>query len=160
MKKNRRHVMKRSLPMILVILLVFSIGACAANRTPEPSPTPTPSPSPAPANNVTYKDGTYTGEGDKRQYGYENATVVITNGKIETITLRRLENDGKEVNYDDWTGKEVNGKVRPNLKKYRTDLADQMVEKQTYNVDIISGATDSSKGWQLAVQRALEKAKK
>jgi uncharacterized protein with FMN-binding domain len=33
-----------------------------------------------------------------------------------------------------------------------------MVKEQTYKVDSISGATESSVNWKLAVQRALEKA--
>ncbi|MDF2698646.1 MAG: FMN-binding domain protein [Haloplasmataceae bacterium] len=52
----------------------------------------------------TYIDGTYSGEGDKRQYGYENATVTIVSGEITEIILRRLNNDGTEVDYNQWTG--------------------------------------------------------
>ena len=106
-----------------------------------------------------YKDGTYDGEGDEWQYGAENATVVISDGKMSEITLRRLDKEGNEVDYDMWTGAEKDGKTYPNLKQHRIDMAQTMIEKETYEVDTITGATISSENWKLAVKRALEKAK-
>ncbi|MBZ4644619.1 MAG: hypothetical protein JG777_108 [Clostridia bacterium] len=177
--------MKRLLSIVLVVLVIFSVSACAparptppqASPTPSPSPSPVPSPSPSPSpaaspspspsplpspgpGSTSYKDGTYTADGDKWQYGNENATVVIKDGKMTDITLRRLDIEGKEVNYDEWAGQEVDGKKRPNLKQFRKDLASKMLEKQTYEVDSISGATVSSNNWKLAVQRALKAALK
>ncbi|MDF2671980.1 MAG: hypothetical protein K0R09_245 [Clostridiales bacterium] len=109
-------------------------------------------------NKVNYRDGTYTEEGDKWKYGNENATVIISNGRISGITLRRLDNIGKEVNYEEWVGEKVNGYIMPNLNKYRLDLAQKMLEKQTYDVAAISGATISSENWKRAVHKALDKA--
>jgi uncharacterized protein with FMN-binding domain len=105
-----------------------------------------------------YKDGTYTEEGDKWQYGNENATVIIRDGKIAGITLRKIDKIGKEVNYDQWIGKNINGNIKPNLKEYRINLVKKMSEKQTYDVDAIAGATISSENWKRAVHRALDKA--
>lgn len=104
-----------------------------------------------------YKEGTYTEEGDKWQYGNENATVKISSGRITGITLRRLDANGKEIRYEEWDGKKVNGITKPNINKYRIDLARRMLEKQSYDVEIVSGATISSNNWKKAVQRALEK---
>ncbi len=106
-----------------------------------------------------YKDGTYTQKGDEWEHGNEDATVVIADGKMKEVTLRRLDKEGKEVDYEQWTGKEINGKVYPNLKKYREDLAKAMVDQQTYDVDTIAGATVSSDNWKLAAKRALQEAK-
>lgn len=106
----------------------------------------------------SYKDGTYTEEGDKWKYGNENATIIINNGKIASIILRKLDNIGKEVNYDQWVGKSINGKINPNLNEYRIDLAQKMLEKQTYEVESISGATISSENWKRAVRKILDKA--
>jgi uncharacterized protein with FMN-binding domain len=105
-----------------------------------------------------YKNGIYTEEGDKWKYGNENATVIISNGKVTGITLRKLDKIGKEVNYEKWIGKKINGSIKPNLNKYRIDIAQKMLEKQAYDVDSISGATISSENWKRAVQRALIKA--
>lgn len=76
------------------------------------------------------------------------------------ITLKRLDTKGKEVNYKEWVGqKEANGSIKPNLNKFRIDMAKRMLAKQTYMVDTIASATVSTGGWKLAVQRALDKAK-
>ncbi|MBM7685404.1 MAG: hypothetical protein PWP07_1345 [Epulopiscium sp.] len=104
------------------------------------------------------KDGEYTAQGEKREQGSEEATVVIDGGKITAITLRRLDAQGNEVNYDNWTGEEKDGKTYPNLKQYRIDMANRMIEAQTYDVDTIAGATQSCESWKLAVKRALEQA--
>ncbi|EKQ54335.1 MULTISPECIES: FMN-binding protein [unclassified Clostridium] len=79
--------------------------------------------------------------------------------KIKKITLKRLDTNGQEVDYDQWTGAEVDGKKRPNLKQFRVDMAKTMVDKQTAEVDTITGATTTTKGWVQSVERALEKAK-
>lgn len=105
------------------------------------------------------KDGTYEGKSDPWDYGQESATVTIKDGKITDIVLKRLTKDGAEVNYDEWTGTEVDGKVRPNLKQFKEDMAKKMIEAQSYDVDTIATATVTTGNWKVAVQRALEKAK-
>jgi len=140
--------------VLILIIILTALSACTiANRIPSPNQR-------TGEEEIKYKDGTFVGIGDKWQHGSEDATVVTNEGKIRSINLRRLDTEGKEVDYDDWTGKEVNGELHPNLRKFRTDLADAMVDKQSYEVDAISGATVSSENWKLAVKRALEKAKK
>lgn len=106
-----------------------------------------------------YKDGTYTAAGDPWQFGSEDATVVIKDGKISEVTLRRLDTNGKEVNYDDWQGQTVDSKTYPNLKQYRVDMAEAIIKNQGTDVEAISGATVSTNNWKVAVDRALEKAK-
>lgn len=109
---------------------------------------------------LAYKDGVYTAYSDKWKFGQESAVVTIKHGKMIYVTLKRLDTNGKEVNYNDWIGqKETNGSIKPNLKKYRVDMAKRILTNQTYQVDTIAGATVSTSGWKLAVQRALDKAK-
>lgn len=157
--------MKKILCIVLAGLFIISMTACQPNNqgdtgaSPSPEATVAPGATNAPDANVTYKDGTYDGAGDAWDYGMENATVVVDDSKIVSITLRRLDKDGKEVNYDLFAGQTTDGKVYPNLKQFRTDMAEQMIDRQTYDVDTISGATTSTKNWKLAVQRALEKAR-
>ncbi|CAH2214469.1 FMN-binding protein [Tepidibacter aestuarii] len=107
----------------------------------------------------TYKNGVYEANGDKWEYGSEQAIVTIEDDKIKNIDLKRLDASGEEVDYDMWTGQEVEGKVFPNLKEYRISMKDEMIEKQTYDVDSIAGATVTTDNWKIAVQRALEEAK-
>ncbi len=63
--------------------------------------------------------------------------------------------EGDEVDYDEWTGEDD----KPNLKQFKEDLAKEMIEKQTYEVDAIATATETSEGWKEAVKNALEQAK-
>ncbi len=144
--------MKKILSAALAIFLTFSLSACTktAKKSDENKGTTT----------GKYKDGTYTGKGDPWQYGSEEAIVEIKDSKITSIILKRLDKEGKEVNYEDWRGQEVGGKVNPNLKQYRMDMSKKMLEKQSSDVDTITGATVSTKNWKVAVQRALDQAKK
>jgi len=105
------------------------------------------------------KDGTYEATADAWDFGQESATVTIKDGKITDIILKRLTKDGKEVNYNEWTGAEVEGKTRPNLNLFRQDMSKKMIDAQSYDVDTIATATVSTANWKVAVQRALEKAK-
>ncbi len=130
---------KLFLTFILIMSLALTLVACGSSDNGE----------------VTYKDGTYYGEGEHWEHGYEAAEVTIEGGKITKIVLKRMTTDGQEVNYDEWTGEDG----RPNLKQFREDMAKEMIEKQTYDVDTIATATKTSEGWKQAVKNALDKAK-
>lgn len=111
------------------------------------------------AKNGPYKDGTYEAMGDEWDFGKESATIVIANGEITEVYLKRLTTEGEEVDYELWKGEEIEGKLYPNLKQYKEDMANAMIEAQSYDVDTISGATTSTGNWKIAAQRALEEAK-
>ncbi|ERJ13083.1 FMN-binding protein [Haloplasma contractile] len=113
-----------------------------------------------------YNNGTYTGRVANPNYGFEEAVVTISDDEIVSIVLHRLEADGSKAKYDYYTGEEVEagveiygGKTLPDLKYYRFSFAEEMVDQQSSDVDIIAGATASSEGWMAAVEQALEKAK-
>lgn len=104
---------------------------------------------------VTYKDGVYDIKHKSTKPGYEEAVVTIKGGKIQNIELRRLDQNEKEVDYNQWNG---TNDGYPNLKQYRLDLAKAMIDKQSTDVNVITGATQSSNGWKAAVAAALAKA--
>lgn len=131
--------MKKVIGIILLTVVITALAAC--------------SPQEASNSNGAYKDGTYKAEGDKWDFGYEDATVVIKNSKIEEITLQRIDTEGNEVDYKAYH--EMGG---PDLSKTRNELSESMLKKQTFEVDSLSGATISSENWKIAVERALEKA--
>ncbi|ERJ12904.1 FMN-binding protein [Haloplasma contractile] len=113
------------------------------------------------AEKIEYNDGTYTGYGDPWDYGYETADITIENGDITQVVLHRWRNDDTEVDYDNWTGAEIDGKLYPNLKQYRLDMASEIIDQQSLEgVDYIAGATITTENWILAVQDALNKALK
>lgn len=163
--------MKKITSIILSTFLIFSLSSCGTKTTPpantgtsNPTPSTTgtnPTPSTSGGNTttngktITYKDGVYDVKHKSTKPGFEEAVVTIKSGKIQNIELKRLDDSQKEVNYNDWDGTK-NG--YPNLKQDRMDLAYAMVTKQSSDVNVISGATQSSNGWKAAVASALSKA--
>ncbi len=104
------------------------------NSTPsKPSPLP-----PADEENTLYNDGTYTGSG-KGFKGTITATVTIRNGKIAEI---ELENEADDEPF--FTNASA--------------LTDTIIQAQNTEVDVVSGATYSSKGILEAVDNALAQA--
>lgn len=88
------------------------------------------------------KDGVYTGKYDG-MYNWRTNTVEVTvsGGKVTGIKLLSAG-----FKYDNMT--------KPDT------LYNQIIEKQTLQVDVISGATLTSKGYLQAVENALIKAEK
>lgn len=155
--------MNKFITFMLCLFMTISLLACGQKTTP-PAETKTNPESQAKKDTtgaaVTYKDGTYEGIGDKWKYGQESSVVIIEGGKIKSIVLKRLDTNGKEVNYDEWTGaKDASGNTRPNLKQFRGDMANKMLAKQSTDVDTIATATVSTANWKVATQRALDSAK-
>ncbi len=103
----------------------------------------------------TYKNGIYTGQGIPWEYGNEEALVVIEDGMIKSVVLRKLDINGNETDYNKWVGEGG----RPNLRQFRFDLANSIVDKQTFDVPNIASAAISCQNWKLAVKNALEQAK-
>ncbi|GFN35690.1 FMN-binding protein [Tepidimicrobium xylanilyticum] len=136
-----KGITKIFLVLLLITSLALTLTACGSSDTSN--------------GDVTYKDGTYIGQGEKREFGYEEAEVTIEGGQITNIVLKRMTPEGEEVDYDEWIGEDG----RPNLKQFRVDMAEEMIEKQSYDVDAIATATETSNGWKDAVKNALEQAK-
>jgi uncharacterized protein with FMN-binding domain len=87
-----------------------------------------------------YKDGTYTGTG--QGFGGEIvAEVKIENGSITSVNI--TSHSGEDGTYFSMAEK----------------LTDTIVEKQSADVDLVSGATFSSTGIRDAAQDALNRAK-
>lgn len=144
--------MKKTLMLIFIIISIF-LTSCLAIIGKEKQSTEN-------ENNTKgiYRDGTYTEEGEIWKYGNENATVTIKNGRITKIILRKLDSIGREVNYEEWSLKNTGNGKKPNLKECKLDLAKKMLDKQTYDVEAVAGATISSENWKTAVKKALDKA--
>jgi len=89
----------------------------------------------AEADNDIYADGVYEGE-----YSFIKVRVTIKDGDMCDIDILHHGGGGKK--YADM--------VAP--------LADEVVRKQSLDVDVITGATVSSRNFKKAVENALEKA--
>lgn len=113
-------------------------------------PTSTPPPdtnTPTPTPNATsgYKDGTYTGDSVDAFYGMIQVQATISQGKITNIRFLQYPNDRD-------TSIAINQQADPML-------AQEAIQTQSAQVDIISGATDSSSAFVQSLQSALDKAK-
>jgi uncharacterized protein with FMN-binding domain len=101
-----------------------------------------------------YKDGFYTAYGDSSAYGSEKAEITIKNGKLTAVKLYKLLpdlSDGQTTYYY---------KQAPQAAPV---MAGKFIKKGTSfttmtTADVVTGATSSSKNWNVAVSRALEKA--
>jgi len=91
------------------------------------------------SNSLTFKNGNFEGEGE----GFNGKTKVsleIKDGMIKKIDVLSSSDDENYLNE-------------------AKDLIPKIIEKQSSNVDSISGATFSSKGIISAVENALNNAK-
>lgn len=104
------------------------------------------SPQATPNATILYKDGAYTGAvGSASQYGDVQIKVTITNGKITDIEFLQFPNTPGHTS-------EVNSAALPILKQ-------EAITVQSANVDIVSGATQTTQGFQQTLQSALDQAK-
>lgn len=93
----------------------------------------------------TYKDGSYTGDVVDAFYGNIQVQATITNGKITDIKFLQYPNDRD-------TSVTINQQSNP-------ILAQEAIQAQSAQVDIVSGATDSSQAFIKSLQSALDQAK-
>lgn len=90
--------------------------------------------------NAAYQDGTWSGEG-VGYYGKVNVEVSVESGEITNIKVVKYEDD------DEY------------FQDARSGVVKEILAAQSADVDVVSGATYSSKGIMQAVEDALEKAK-
>ena len=127
--------------------IVTPAVAPAAAPLPAPAPAPIPAPAPAPTTTpadtaprtgLKWKDGTFSGWGTSR-HGDIEATLIIEKGRITAAAISRC------------------------LTRYSCSwiahLQPQVVERQSPEVDNVSGATESANAFYYAVVEALKAAK-
>ena len=112
--------------------------ASAGGSTPPPSTAPT-------VARGHYKDGTYTGSAADAFYGNIQVQAVIRGGKIADVIFLQYPNDRG-------TSIEINTQAMPYLKQ-------EAIAAQSAQVDIVSGATDSSNAFIQSLGSALSQAK-
>jgi uncharacterized protein with FMN-binding domain len=111
-------------------------------EAPAAAPVPTPAPAPAPAAatsapKTVWKDGTYLGWGTSR-HGDIQASVVVENGRISATIAQCFTRYPCSV---------------------ISMLPPQVAARQSYEVDYVSGSTQSANAFYYAVVDALSKAK-
>ncbi len=150
-----KRVIKVSLVVIALVLLVMVMRYHPSSKTTASSvplssdsgsaTTNAPNPTPSPAPNASFKDGTYRGDSVDVGYGIVEVSAVISGGKITDVKFLQLPNDREH-------SIEVSNFSAPRL---RTEA----IQAQSANVDVVSGATSTSEGFNQSLQAALDKAK-
>ena len=92
-----------------------------------------------------YTDGSYTGNAEDAYYGTIQVQAIIQNGALADVQFLQHPNDRSTSRY-------INGYAMPILKQ-------EAISAQNANVNIVSGATDSSQAFQQSLASALSQAK-
>jgi uncharacterized protein with FMN-binding domain len=116
--------------------------AAAASSTPAATATSQP---PALTNASGYRDGTYTGAEIDIRWGYVKVQTTIQGGQITNVQVVEYPTERR-------TSARINSIAVP-------DLQQEAIQAQSANVNIISGATLTSEGFQISLQAALSQAK-
>ncbi len=119
-------------------------GSAPANTTKKTAAaTPTPAPAPKPAGQ--YADGTYTGSPADAYYGTVQVRAIVQGGKITDVQFLQYPNTHSTSVY-------INSQAMPYLTQ-------EAIQAQNANVNIVSGATDTSMAFQQSLASALTQAK-
>lgn len=119
-------------------------GTQVQPTTPLSAPT-TSQTAPTTAPKGAYKDGTYTGSVEDAFYGNYQVQAVITNGRLADINFLQYPSDNG-------TSLRINSESMPILKA-------EALAAQSAQVDIVSGASDSSPAFIRSLTTALSQAK-
>ena len=92
-----------------------------------------------------YKDGTYTGPVLDVNWGYVQVQATIQSGKISNVKFLQYPSDRR-------TSQRINSIANPELEQ-------EAIQAQSANVELITGATLTSEGFQQSLQAALNQAK-
>ena len=92
-----------------------------------------------------YKDGSYTGSVTDAQWGYIQVKAIISNGKITDVQFLQYPNERNRSIM-------INNYADP-------QLTSEAITAQSANVDIVTGATDTSQAFIQSLSDALSQAK-
>jgi len=115
------------------------------NPAPQPTPTPIPVPTPASQPQGQYKDGQYTGPSVDAFYGFVQVQATVSGGKLVDVQFLSYPSDRQN-------SIQINSQAMPYLTQ-------EAIAAQSANVNIVSGATDTSQAFIQSLASALSQAK-
>lgn len=115
--------------------------ATAASDTESESSTTTSSSTSS--SNSTMKDGTYTGKSTSTEWGDVQVKITVASGKITQITVLKHPTGGKSD--------KINSRSLPTYKQ-------EALAAQSANINQVSGATETYKGFTGSLQSAINQA--
>ena len=137
-------------PAAKQLKLDIDTSASLGTATPTPVPaTPTPPPPLAaapssPPRGPYSNDGTFTGPVTDAYYGYIQVQATVQNGNLTEVQFLQYPSDRR-------TSIEINTQAMPILRR-------EALQAQSAQVDLVSGATDSSAAFRESLGAALTKA--
>ncbi len=141
---NKKKLQTFTLTFTICLLMVFLVAGCAP-PAPEPAPEPEEEPRVQGASEVDAVS-------QANQQGYAHVTLTMENGTISDVTIVEFDGVGREKIYEDYHQR------WPYLEDAHNELAQSMVEENTWDVDIVTGATGTSEKVREAARFATEKA--
>ena len=129
-------------------LSAFAPDPSNGSHTSSQAPTTTSLPEPpgtTPKAGTSYKDGEYTGDVADAQWGVVQVKAIIKDGKITDVQFLQYPNDRSR-------SVRINSTADP-------ELTSEAVQAQSANVDIVTGATDSSEAFIQSLSDALSQAR-
>jgi uncharacterized protein with FMN-binding domain len=128
---------------VIIVFFLYSLFVHQQNQT-DAIVSPTPSSPTTTQPKGKYKDGSYTGDPADAFYGTIQVRTTISNGTLTDVTFLQYPNDRH-------TSIEINTQAMPMLRS-------EAISAQSGNVDIITGASDSSRAFIQSLTSALAKA--
>lgn len=131
----------------LVTVLVFVVYILESRKPQQSITTPSAgivSLTPSPQAALSLKDGSYTGDVTDAYYGNVQIRATISSGKITNVEFLQYPNDRS-------TSVAINSQAMPLLKQ-------EAISAQTAQVDIVTGATQTSMAFKASLQSALNQA--
>lgn len=117
----------------------------AKSSGPTSASTPGAAPTTGTPSGALYKDGSYTGSVADAQWGNLQVKAIIQNGKITDVQFLQYPNDRNR-------SIDINNYADPQLRS-------EAIQAQSAQVDVVSGATDSSDAFIQSLSDALSQAK-
>lgn len=139
--------------LLLVVLILGIVGAFILylhHNTDETVPIGVPSSQPTQSTSrqtspTVYKDGSYTGTAISMNYGTVEIKAVVSGGKITDVQFLQMPDSPGHT-------QEVTAAAEPLLKQ-------EAITAQSSQIDIVSGATQTSEAFQQSLDAALAMAK-
>lgn len=96
-------------------------------------------------------DGLFQARSDEDENGYAIALVEVKEGKIQRVSLKGIDGEGKVKDPEEYPHEPYRRAVK--------ELPDRFIKANSHEVDGIAGATRSSQQFKEAVKRALDSAR-
>lgn len=142
---------KKVLLAVIASIMSLSLVACGGEKKEEVNADKTAS--------TELKDGKYEVEANADEQGNKAVLVVeVKEGKIATVNYNEISEKGNKRDDEEYNNimKEKSG---TNPAEFEPALEKQLVEKQSAEIDGVTGATGSSSKFKAMATKALENAK-